>query len=90
MSDKSLKFFDKRTFQRNIDSGFISSAEYKSFKDSLVDESENFEEIPFEDPDELPFTAEELGLVESDGDAFSAFGEAIQASSERDPSSELE
>jgi hypothetical protein len=80
MSTKSVRYFDRRTFKRNIETGFITQSDYDNYIKNLPDESDNFEEIPFEEPDELPFTAEELGLVEPSGDSFSAFSESISQS----------
>lgn len=53
MKDLHLKLVDKRTFERNIRLGHLKEDDYQKFVGSTPDDSGNFDEMPFEDPEDL-------------------------------------
>lgn len=52
-TSKETKLFDRRTFKRHIKKGLITDKDRQSYLASLPDDAKNFEEVPFEDPNEL-------------------------------------
>ncbi|EKD41958.1 MAG: hypothetical protein ACD_73C00422G0002 [uncultured bacterium] len=51
--NNELKNFDLRTVQRNIKLGFINESDYQQHVKSLADETNNFDEIPLEDENDI-------------------------------------
>lgn len=53
MNNPTLKLVDKRTFQRNLRLGHLKEHDYQKFVRSIPDDAGNFDEMPFEDPEDL-------------------------------------
>lgn len=51
--NNDLKNFDLRTVQRNIKLGFINENDFQQHVKALPDETNNFDEIPLEDENDI-------------------------------------
>lgn len=52
-TSKETKLFDRRTYKRHIKKGLITDKDRQNYIATLPDDVQNFQEVPFEDPNEF-------------------------------------